>query len=82
MNGNGEQTLLDANEVANIIFGGKKTVQAIQRAVRKRQLPFVRIGKRVFFIESVLRNWLADQMAGSVNPAPEPDEKPGTIRRL
>lgn len=75
--------LLDAREVAEKIFFGKKTVQAIQRAVRQRQLPFVRIGNRVFFVESELRAWLRDQMATSITPAsPASDDKPGIIRRL
>ena len=79
------QVLLDVREVAEKIFLGKKTVQAIQRAVRQRQLPFVKIGNRVFFLESELRTWLRDQMTASITPAsPTPDDKPGTgtIRRL
>ena len=76
------QALLDTREVAEKFFMGKKSVQSIQRAVRQRQLPFVKIGNRVFFVESQLRAWLADQMAISINPTPASDDKPGIIRRL
>ena len=77
-----EQVLLDTAEVAKIIFGGRKTQQAVQRAARTKQIPSCRVGGRFFFVESELRAWLADQMSASVNPAPTPDDKPGTIRRL
>ena len=78
-----EQVLLDAREVAEQVFMGKKTVQAVQRAVRQRQLPFVRIGNHVFFVESELRAWLRDQMATSiVTSTPDDQSVSGTIRRL
>lgn len=78
-----ERILLDTEEVAKIIFNGKKSKTAIQRAVRLGQLPAVRIGGRIFFVESELRAWLRGQMVQSVSPVvPEPDDIAGTTRRL
>jgi hypothetical protein len=78
-----ERVLLDTAEAAEIVFNGKKSKNAIQRAVRLGQLPAVRIGGRIFFVESELRTWLRDQMAQSLTPSPPaPVDTMGTIRRL
>lgn len=76
------QILLDTREVAEKIFLGKKSVQAIQRAVRLRQIPFIRVGNRVYFVESELRSWLVNQMSQSVSTTLEPADNTATIRRL
>ena len=77
-----ERALLDTTEAAELVFNGKKSKTAIQRAVRLGQIPAVRIGGRIFFVESELRAWLRDQMAASISSAPTSDDKPGMIRRL
>lgn len=43
-----ERVLLDTTEAAEIVFNGKKSKNAIQRAVRLGQIPSCRIGGRIF----------------------------------
>ena len=77
-----ERVLLDTTEAAEIVFNGKKSKNAIQRAVRLGQIPSCRSGGRIFFVESELRAWLRDQMAASIAPTPDDQSGTGTIRRL
>ena len=47
------------------ILPGKSTVSAIRGLVHKRQIPFRKIGGKVYFIKSEIENWLLSRSAGN-----------------
>lgn len=55
--------MLDVNGVIREFFTDKVTglplmsVQALYRACRERQVPHVKVGRRIYFNEDTLREW-------------------------
>lgn len=55
--------MLDVNGVIREFFTDKTTglplmsVQALYRAFRERQVPHVKVGRRIYFNEDTLREW-------------------------
>lgn len=55
--------MLDVNGVIREFFTDKATglplmsVQALYRACRERQVPHVKVGRRIYFNEDALREW-------------------------
>lgn len=55
--------MLDVNGVIREFFTDKEaglplmSVQALYRACRERQVPHVKVGRRIYFNEDMLREW-------------------------
>ncbi len=61
-----DRALLTAEEVSAQLFGGKKSTESIWRDVRNNHIPYVRIGRRVFFDADVIRDWIGAQSMANV----------------
>lgn len=68
---------LNAGEAARALGISK---WSIYEAVRRREIPHVRFGRRVLFRKESLLAWLDEREAASM--ASEPMPAPGEIRRL
>lgn len=58
--------LLNAEEVSQKFFGGRLSYYAINSMARKKQIPFLKIGNRVFFDKETLEQHFKMQMEKSV----------------
>lgn len=54
-----EFELLTADEAATLIRLPRSSVYEL---ARNRRIPFVRIGRRIFFVRGVLIQWVIDEM--------------------
>jgi len=61
-------------------FGGEFSEWTIYNLVRRKEIPHIRVGKRVLFRRQTLIKWLASKEAESIKPMVECDD--GKIRRL
>lgn len=61
--------VMTAIEVSEIFFGGAKSAWAILAAARKRQLPSLRIGRRVYFDSGSIEKFVSTQSETSVQTA-------------
>ena len=68
---------MTASEAADLLGLSGWTVYDL---ARRREIPHVRIGRRILFRHESLLNWLAEREAASVRV--EPETVPGGIRRL
>lgn len=55
--------LLTPEEVSLKFFAGKKSYAAMVAAARKKQLPHIRIGNRIFFEEHSLKKFFVAQLS-------------------
>lgn len=62
-----EIKLMTAEETSAKFFAGKKSYGAMVAAARKKQLPSVRIGNRIYFEENSLQKFFAQQLALSAS---------------
>lgn len=58
--------LLTASEASRTFFGGKRSPWSLLQDAKKRHLPSVRIGNRVFFELHALNDYIDNQLANSV----------------
>ncbi|WP_319403609.1 helix-turn-helix domain-containing protein [uncultured Anaeromusa sp.] len=77
---NREPVLMGAQQAADELFGGTRRAWDLLNAAKKRQLPSVRIGGRVFFSPEAIREWIRQQSAASLQM--EDETSSGGIRRL
>jgi len=75
-----EPMLLGANRASIDLFDGVRSGWDLLTAARKKQMPHVVIGKRVFFSPEAIREWIKEQSVASIQTQ-EPDTVNG-IRRL
>lgn len=49
--------MLEASEVAVLLFGDEKRVDFIWKMAREKKLPHLRLGRRVLFNREVIEAW-------------------------
>lgn len=54
--------LITAEEVSQKFFGGRLSYYAVNSMARKKQIPFLKIGNRVFFDTETLEQYFKMQM--------------------
>lgn len=77
-NQNQQTRIMTAEEVSKKFFGGKKSAWAVLTAARKRQIPSVKIGRRVYFDAVAVQKWALTESEASMAVQVEH----GIIRRL
>jgi excisionase family DNA binding protein len=70
----GEFQLLTADEAAELI---RLPRSSLYELTRNRRIPFVRIGRRVFFVRAAVVQWIIDEMS-----VPPRRREPGGPTRL
>ena len=76
-----ERRLLSPAEFAKK-FMDQKSVTAVHRAIRKGQLPAIRIGRLMFIDEDYFRDWVKKEMEKSVRGNGKNADNVDGIRRL
>lgn len=54
---------------------------SIDELARNRRIPFVRIGRRIFFVRRVLIEWITEEMTMPRRPGAGPGRRDGDLRR-
>lgn len=74
--------LLTSEEVSKKFFNGKRSPWSLLQDVKKKRLPALHIGKRVFFELHTLNSWFDSQLAESLNNTMEVSKYDGGIRKI
>lgn len=75
-----EPLLMTARQASTELFCGVRSEWDLLNAAKKRLIPSVRVGNRVFFSPEAIREWIRQQSADSIRPDDTPSM--GGIRRL
>lgn len=74
--------LLTSEEVSQKFFNGKRSPWSLLQDVKKKRLPALHIGNRVFFELHTLNSWFDSQLAESLNNTMEVPKHDGGIRKI